>query len=63
MLRTVDDAGVVAVLDGRLRRRDYGKVFLQALPPMTRIGARKTLAQFWMRFVEPTLGLSPSPTS
>ena len=63
LLRTVDDAGVVAVLDGRLRRRDYGKVFLQALPPMTRIGARKTLAQFWMRFVEPTLGLSPSPTS
>lgn len=60
LLRTVDDAGVVAVLDGRLRGRRYGKVFLDALPPMTRVGSRKTLAQFWMRFVEPQLGLSPA---
>lgn len=75
LLRTVDDAGVVAVLDGRLRKRTYGSVFLNALPPMTRVGSRKGLAQFWMRFVEPMLGLpastptllssssSPSPSS
>ncbi|MDP2340973.1 MAG: ATP-dependent DNA helicase [Deltaproteobacteria bacterium] len=63
LLRTVDDAGVVAVLDGRLRRRSYGKVFLNALPPMTRVGVRKALAQFWIRFVEPALGLSPTTTT
>jgi ATP-dependent DNA helicase DinG len=58
LLRTVDDAGVVAVLDGRLRRKSYGRVFLEALPPMTRVGSRTTLAQFWTRFVQPALGLS-----
>ena len=60
LLRTVDDAGVVAVLDGRLRGRSYGQTFLKALPPMTRVGARKSVVQFWVRFVEPTLGLPPT---
>lgn len=63
LLRTVDDAGVVAVLDGRLRRRSYGRRFLAALPPMTRVGARKALAQFWIRFVEPALQLPPSTST
>jgi len=63
LLRTVDDAGVVAVLDGRLRKRSYGSVFLNALPPMTRVGSRKGLAQFWLRFVEPMLGLPASSTT
>ncbi len=58
LLRTVDDAGVVAVLDGRLRRKRYGRIFLDALPPMTRVGSRATLAQFWTRFVQPALGIS-----
>jgi ATP-dependent DNA helicase DinG len=60
LLRTVNDAGVVAVLDGRLRRRRYGTTFLDALPPMTRVGARRSVAQFWIRFVEPALGLPPT---
>lgn len=55
LLRDVDDAGVVAVLDGRLRTRPYGRAFLDTLPPLTRIGARPALADFWRRFVEPTL--------
>lgn len=55
LLRDVDDAGVVAVLDGRLRTRPYGRVFLDTLPPLTRIGARNALADFWQRFVEPCL--------
>ncbi|MCC7073845.1 MAG: ATP-dependent DNA helicase [Deltaproteobacteria bacterium] len=56
LLRDVDDAGVVAVLDGRLRTRAYGRTFLEALPPLTRIGARPALAEFWRRFVQPSLG-------
>lgn len=55
LLRDVDDAGVVAVLDGRLRTRGYGRAFLDALPPLTRIGARPALAEFWRRFVQPRL--------
>ena len=59
LLRSVDDAGVVAILDGRLRGRRYGATFLKALPPMTRIGSQKTVTQFWVRHVEPALGLAP----
>jgi ATP-dependent DNA helicase DinG len=59
LLRSVDDAGIVAVLDGRLRRRRYGATFLRALPPMTRVGSQTTVTQFWVRAVEPALGLAP----
>jgi ATP-dependent DNA helicase DinG len=59
LLRSVDDAGVVAILDGRLRGRRYGATFLKALPPMTRLGSRKTVTQFWVRHVEPVLGIGP----
>jgi ATP-dependent DNA helicase DinG len=57
LLRSVDDAGVVAVLDGRLRSKSYGNVFLEALPPMTRLGSQRTVQQFWERVVAPALGL------
>jgi ATP-dependent DNA helicase DinG len=57
LLRGPDDAGVVAVLDGRLRQKRYGQAFLAALPPMTRVGSRATVTQFWQRHVVPTLGL------
>ena len=58
LLRDVNDAGIVAVLDGRLRSKNYGAVFLDTLPPLTRIGARPALADFFRRFVQPCLGLS-----
>ncbi|MFZ9888075.1 MAG: ATP-dependent DNA helicase [Myxococcota bacterium] len=57
LLRTEQDAGVVAILDGRLRGRNYGKLLLDTLPPMTRVGSRVALSSFWTRFVSPTLGL------
>ncbi len=33
LIRTVDDKGVVAILDDRLQKKSYGKVFLRELPP------------------------------
>lgn len=33
LIRTARDRGVVAILDSRIRRRGYGKVFLRSLPP------------------------------
>lgn len=57
LLRTHEDAGVVAILDGRLRGRRYGRLFLETLPPMTRVGSRRALTSFWRRFVAPVLGL------
>jgi ATP-dependent DNA helicase DinG len=58
LLRDVEDAGIVAILDGRLRGRRYGATFLETLPPMARIGGRSGLADFFRRFVQPALGLS-----
>jgi ATP-dependent DNA helicase DinG len=36
LIRTTQDRGVVAILDSRIHRKGYGKVFLRSLPP-TRI--------------------------
>jgi len=33
LIRTTQDRGVVAILDSRIRRKSYGKVFLRSLPP------------------------------
>ncbi|MGB9337869.1 MAG: ATP-dependent DNA helicase, partial [Polyangiales bacterium] len=33
LIRTRQDRGVVAILDSRIRRKGYGKVFLKSLPP------------------------------
>ena len=33
LIRTTQDRGVVAILDSRIRRKGYGKVFLRSLPP------------------------------
>jgi ATP-dependent DNA helicase DinG len=53
LIRKESDAGVVAVLDGRLRTKRYGKLFLDTLPPLMRIGARDGLARFWELRVAP----------
>ncbi len=37
LIRTTSDRGVVAVLDPRVTGMHYGKVFLNALPPMRRV--------------------------
>ena len=33
LIRTTQDRGVVAILDSRIRKKGYGKVFLRSLPP------------------------------
>ncbi len=38
LIRRRSDKGVVAVLDVRLRKRPYGKVFLRSLPPAPLVG-------------------------
>lgn len=57
LLRTMDDAGVVAVLDGRIRSKGYGKVFWQTLPPLTRLDLFHRLKAFWRVRVAPVLKL------
>jgi len=55
LMRDVHDAGVVAILDGRLRQKSYGRTFLNTLPPFLRIGSQQGVARFWEARVQPWL--------
>lgn len=47
LIRSRRDRGVVAVLDGRLRTKGYGKVFLRSLPPASRCDSFEEVERFW----------------
>lgn len=44
LVRSETDRGVVALLDGRLRTKGYGKVLLRSLPPARRVDKEEALA-------------------
>ncbi|HEX8789865.1 MAG TPA: ATP-dependent DNA helicase [Polyangiaceae bacterium] len=47
LIRSQKDAGVVAILDGRIVRKGYGKALLSSLPPARRVRDMTDLAAFW----------------
>jgi ATP-dependent DNA helicase DinG len=47
LIRTQRDAGVVAILDGRIVRRGYGRALLASLPPAKRVSSLEELRAFW----------------
>lgn len=47
LIRTQRDAGVVAILDGRVVRRGYGRMLLAGLPPAQRVRDFAELRAFW----------------
>ncbi|MDP9036859.1 MAG: ATP-dependent DNA helicase, partial [Myxococcota bacterium] len=47
LIRTQRDAGMVAILDGRILRRGYGRALLASLPPARRVGDLRELRVFW----------------
>jgi ATP-dependent DNA helicase DinG len=49
LIRSVNDKGVVAVLDHRITKMPYGKVFLDSLPPMARTAERRDVEVFFMK--------------
>jgi len=54
LVRTTEDRGVVAVLDGRLLTKGYGKVFLRTLPPAPVITERAAALDFLRAPPEPS---------
>lgn len=54
LLRTIDDAGIVAILDSRIVSKGYGQVLIKSLPPMRPLHTRKEVTDFWQHlFGEP----------
>ena len=47
LIRTRDDAGVVAILDRRLLTRNYGRTLLDSLPPASRLATLDEVRVFW----------------
>jgi len=48
LIRTQSDYGVVALLDGRVHRRGYGRRLLEGLPPARRVTELGDVAAFWL---------------
>lgn len=47
LIRTRRDRGIVALLDGRVTTKGYGKVFLRTLPPARRCTTLAEVSAFW----------------
>jgi ATP-dependent DNA helicase DinG len=47
LIRTKTDRGVLALLDTRIRRMPYGKIFLESLPPYRITEELETVESFW----------------
>jgi ATP-dependent DNA helicase DinG len=47
LIRTESDYGVVALLDGRVHRRGYGRRLLEGLPPARRVTELAQVEAFW----------------
>jgi ATP-dependent DNA helicase DinG len=52
LLRTQDDAGVVAILDRRIVTKGYGKRLLASLPPARRVSTMEAVEAFWSEVVD-----------
>lgn len=48
LIRTSEDKGIVAILDNRVTKTSYGKIFLNSLPPTDRTGNLLELEEFLM---------------
>ncbi|MGD8863341.1 MAG: ATP-dependent DNA helicase [Myxococcales bacterium] len=47
LIRARSDRGIVAILDGRIAKKGYGKVFLRSLPPARRCRTMAEVGDFW----------------
>jgi len=58
LIRTRDDAGIVALLDPRVHQKGYGQRLLAALPPAARTSELSEVRGFWERVPALTRGAS-----
>jgi len=46
-MRHSNDFGVLMICDPRLRRANYGRIFIESLPPMKRLGHLAGVARWY----------------
>ena len=51
LIRTRQDAGIVALLDRRATKRGYGRALLESLPPARRVKSLQDARDFWQALV------------
>ena len=47
LIRSATDRGIVAVLDARMTRKGYGRVFIDSLPPCRMLRTASEVAELW----------------
>ena len=61
LIRSATDRGVLVLLDNRVQRQSYGKIFLDSLPPYRLTQDIGDVEKFFARRPETTLGTAPVP--
>ena len=57
LMRHAEDAGIVAIMDGRLSSKGYGKTLKRSLPPFKTLHSMQECESFWYEVVSPALNL------
>jgi len=57
LMRHAEDAGIVAIMDGRLSSKGYGKTLKRSLPPFKALRSMQECQSFWYEVVSPALDL------
>ena len=57
LMRHVNDAGIVAIMDGRLTQKSYGRTLMRSLPPFKALDSFAACERFWIKTVIPALDL------
>ncbi len=52
LIRSIDDRGVVAIMDSRIVKKSYGRVLLNSMPPLWRTGDKEVVRQSLKRLNE-----------
>lgn len=52
LIRSIDDRGVVAIMDSRIVKKSYGRTLLNSMPPLWRTGEKEVVRQSLKRLNE-----------
>ena len=63
LIRSLHDRGLLVLLDNRILKKQYGKVFVESLPPYRRTTDMKQVEEFFGIEIATDVGRAPSPAA